>query len=179
MNQRNAYETLRLWDGRGRHVFTRRQLARLFPNDSPKAFAAGLDRLVRAGHLARACRGVYVNPHAHSLDSRVIERIAQALRPGAYNYVSLESRLSETGAISQIPLDRLTVMTTGRKGTYRTPYGVIEFTHTKRPVADVLGRIRQEQDRPLRVASPAVAWRDLKRVGRNLALVDSDVIADG
>lgn len=179
MNQRDANGTLRLWDGRGRHVFTRRQLARLFRDDTPKAFAAGLDRLVRAGVLVRACRGVYVNPHAQSLDSRVVERIAQALRPGAYNYVSLESRLSETGAVSQIPLDRLTVMTTGRKGTYRTPYGVIEFTHTKRPVADVLAHILQEEGRPLRVASPAAAWRDLKRVGRNLALVDPGAIADG
>jgi hypothetical protein len=179
MNQRDANATLRLWDGRGQHVFTRRALARLFRDDTPKAFAAGLDRLVRGGLLVRACRGVYVNPHAQSLDSRVVERIARALRPGAYNYVSLESRLSETGAISQIPLDRLTVMTTGRKGMYRTPYGVIEFTHTKRPVADVLAHIRQEDSRPLRVASPAVAWRDLKRVGRNLALVDREAIADG
>ena len=179
MNQRDANATLRDWDGRGRHVFTRRQLARLFRDDTPEAFAAGLDRLVGAGLLVRACRGVYVNPHAQSLDSRVVERIAQALRPGAYNYVSLESRLSETGAISQIPLDRLTVMTTGRKGTYRTPYGVIEFTHTKRPIADVLAHIRQEDVRPLRVASAAAAWRDLKRVGRNLALVDPEAIADG
>jgi hypothetical protein len=179
VKQKSAVETLGLWDRRGQHVFTRRQLTRLFPDDGPKAFAAGIARLVRAGLLARACRGVYVNPHAHSLDSRVIERIAQALRPGAYNYVSLESLLSEAGAISQIPLDRLTVMTTGRKGTYRTPYGVIEFTHTKRPVVEVLSRIRVEQGRPLRIASPAVAWRDLKRVGRNLALVDTEVLAEG
>ncbi len=33
---------------------------------------------------------------------------------GEYNYVSLESMLSEYGLISQIPIDRLTVMTTGR-----------------------------------------------------------------
>jgi hypothetical protein len=179
MHQKDANATLRDWDRRGRYVFTRRQLARLFQDDTPEAFAAGLDRLVSAGLLVRACRGVYVNPHAQSLDGRVVERIAQVLRPGAYNYVSLESRLSEVGAISQIPLDRLTVMTTGRKGTYRTPYGVIEFTHTKRPIADVLTHIQQEENRPLRVASAAVAWRDLKRVGRNLAMVDPEAIADG
>ncbi|MGH8203109.1 MAG: type IV toxin-antitoxin system AbiEi family antitoxin, partial [Steroidobacteraceae bacterium] len=156
-----------------------RQLARLFPDDTPKAFAAGLDRLVRAGLLARACRGVYVNPRAQSLDSRVIERIARALRPGAYNYVSLESLLSESGAISQIPLDRLTVMTTGRKGVYETPYGVIEFTHTKRPVVDILNGIRHVEGRPLRVATPAIAWRDLKRVGRNVQMVDHEAVTDG
>ncbi len=41
----------------------------------------------------------------------------------------LESALSEYGVISQIPIDRLTIMTTGRKGHYKTPYGTIEFTH--------------------------------------------------
>ena len=167
------------WDRKGRHVFTRRELAKLFPRDNPKTFAEGLRRLVRGGLLLRACRSVYVNPTAHSLDSRVIERIARALRPGAYNYVSLETLLSESGAISQIPLDRLTVMTTGRKGIYETPYGVIEFTHTKRQAADILSGIRQVDGRPLRVATPAVAWRDLKRVGRNAQLVDREAVTDG
>lgn len=179
MNRTRAGEVLRLWDRKGRYVFTRHQLARLFAEDSPKTFTEGLNRLVKAGLLLRACRGVYVNPHAQSLDSRVIERIAQALRPGAYSYVSLESLLSEFGAISQIPLDRLTVMTTGRKGVYKTPYGVIEFTHTQRPVSDVLTHIQQLEGRPLRMASKAAAWRDLKRVGRNVGMVNEEVITRG
>ena len=79
----------------------------------------GLNRLIRAGILKRACRGIYANPQAHSFNGRVIERIAQALRPGKFSYVSLESMLSEYGEISQIPVDRLTVMTTGRKGSTR------------------------------------------------------------
>ena len=54
------------------------------------------------------------------------------MRRGEYSYISLETMLSEYGAISQVPIDRLTVMTTGRKGEYETPFGVIEFTHTKR-----------------------------------------------
>lgn len=179
MNRKHATAVLAEWDRKGRHVFTRRELAKLFPDDSPKAFAEGLRRLVQGGLLARACHGVYVNPAAHSLDSRVIEWIARALRPGAYSYVSLESLLSESGAISQIPVDRLTVMTTGRKGTYETPYGVIEFTHTKRPTALVLRGIREAEGRPLRVATPAIAWRDLKRVGRNVQMVDREAIRDG
>jgi hypothetical protein len=92
--------------------------------------------------------------------------------------VSLESAMSEYGAISQIPIDRVTVMTTGRKGIYETPYGVIEFTHTRRPVADILEHIHRVEGRPLRVASKAAAWRDLKRVGRNTALVDLESVAD-
>lgn len=172
MNRRRALEILRDWDRQGRYVFTRKALAKLFPEDSPKAFSEGLNRLVRAGLLTRVCRGVYVNPHAHSFDSRVIERVAQALRPGEFNYVSLESALSEYGEISQIPIDRLTVMTTGRKGVYETPYGTIEFTHTARPAADILSHVRTVAGRPLRIAGRDAAWRDLKRVGRNVGMVD-------
>lgn len=172
MNQGRALEVLRDWDRQGRYVFTRKALAKLFPEDSPKTFSEGVNRLVKAGVLTRACRGVYVNPHAHSFDSRVIERIAQALRSGEFNYVSLESALSEFGEISQIPVDRLTVMTTGRKGVYRTPYGVIEFTHTARPAADILSHVRQVEGRPLRIAGKHAAWRDLKRVGRNVGMVN-------
>jgi hypothetical protein len=160
-------------------VFARNQLTKLFPEDNPKAFTAGTNRLVKCGILVRACRGVYVNPHAQSFDSRTIERIALALRPGAYNYVSLESMLSECGDISQIPVDRLTVMSTGRKGVYQTPYGVIEFTHTKRTVSDILTHITSVEGRPLRIASKAMAWRDLKRVGRNVGTVNAETLTHG
>jgi predicted transcriptional regulator of viral defense system len=174
MNQARASEILRQWDRKGQYVFARRALARLFPEDNQKTFTEGLNRLVKAGVLTRACRGVYVNPHAHSFDSRVIERIAQALHPGEFNYVSLESMLSEYGEISQIPIDRLTVMTTGRRGTYKTPYGVIEFTYTKRPVSDILSHVKQVEGRPLRIADREAAWRDLKRVGRNVRMVNRE-----
>jgi len=82
-----------------------------------------------------------------------MEHIAKALRRGEYNYVSLESILSEYGLISQIPMDRLTVMTTDRSGIYKTPYGVIELTHTKRPVADLLDSMQKVEGRPLRIAT--------------------------
>lgn len=106
------------------------------------------------------------------MDSYTIEHIAKALRPGEYNYVSLESILSEYGAISQIPLDRITIMTTGRKGVYKTPYGTIEYTHTKRDWSDILKEIKTVEKRPLRIASKKIAWRDLKRVGRNTNMVN-------
>ena len=174
MNQAQASRVFRQWDKKGRYVFTRKTLAKLFPEDSPKAFTEGVNRLVKAQLLVRACRGVYVNPHAHSFDSRILERIAQALRPGEFNYVSLESMLSEYGEISQLPIDRLTVMTTGRKGIYATPYGVLEFTHTDRSVPDILSHIKQVEGRPLRIAGREAAWRDLKRVGRNTRMVNME-----
>jgi predicted transcriptional regulator of viral defense system len=163
------------WDTKGRYVYTLGDLAKLFPEDSPRTLQAGVNRLVKAGILQRVSRGIYLYTFSYNKDSHVIEQIAKALRRGAYNYVSLESALSEYGAISQIPIDRLTVMTTGRKGTYKTPYGTIEFTHTKRKLHDILKSMR-DVGRPLRLANPLAAWRDLKRAGRNTHLVDEGVL---
>jgi len=61
-------------------------------------------------------------------------------------------------------------MTTGRKGEYKTRYGVIELTHTKKSVPDIIDSIRSV-GRPLRVATQETAIRDLKRVGRNVHLI--------
>lgn len=176
MKKLDAIKILRDWKKQGRYVFLRHDFAKLFPDDSPKALSEGLNRLVKDSILERVCRGVYINPDAKSIDGYAIERIAKALRRGEYNYVSLESILSEYGAISQIPIDRLTVMTTGRQGTYVTPYGTIEFTHTKRSIEDIINSTTTIDNRPLRIATKKAAWRDLKRVGRNTELVDIEVI---
>lgn len=108
---------------------------------------------------------------AHSCDSHTIEHVARTLRRGEYSYLSLESALSEYGVISQIPVNRLTVMTTGRKGMYETPVGTIEFVHTKRKPTEILAGV-VDVNRPLRLATAQTAWRDLKRVGRNTHLVN-------
>jgi len=178
MKKLEALRILREFDHKGKYVFTKHDMSKLFSQDNSKALDEGLNRLVKAGLLTRACRSIYVNNDAKSFDSYTIERIAKALRRDEYNYVSLESILSEYGIISQIPLDRLTVMTTGRAGTYKTPYGTIEFTHTKRPVTDILNHIKSVKDRPLRIATKETALRDLRRVGRNLHLVQTENIND-
>jgi len=175
MDQATALKRLSQWDRHGRFVFTRADLAKLFHEDSPRALKDGLRRLVAEGLLERPARGVYINALAQSRGSDMIEQIARALRRGEYNYVSLESALSEYGAISQVPLDRLTVMTTGRKGVYKTPYGTIEFVHTKRPVSELLQRMT-DVGRPLHLATLPAAWSDLKRVGRNTHLVDESML---
>jgi len=174
----DAIQALRTFDKKGKYVFIKHDMAKLFPYDSPKALDEGLIRLVKAGLIKRACRGIYVNENAYCFDGYIIEHIAKALRRSAYNYVSLESALSEYGSISQIPLDRLTVMTTGRKGVHKTQYGVIEFTHTKRSVINILDHIQTVTGRPLRVATQETALRDLKRVGRNLHLLQPEALDD-
>ncbi len=177
MDQANATRQLALYDAKGRYVFTHRDLGKIFSDDNPRSLQASLSRFVKSGLLIRVARGVYVNALSHNHGENTLEQIANTIQRGEYNYVSLESALSEYGAISQIPIDRLTVMTTGRKGEYKTPYGTIEFTHTKRPLSDILTQTI-DTDRPLKMAQKAAAYRDLKRVGRNTHLVDEEIIRE-
>ena len=158
-------------DRLGIHVLARRDIEKLFPDEGEKAMEKSLQRMVSDGLLQRVAKGLYVNPAASSKNRWIAEEIAKALRPGCLSYVSLESMLSEYGAISQIPIDRITVMTTGRSGLHRTPFGTIEFTHTKRPRSDILGSTLAPKGRPLRIATRSAAVRDLLRVGRNSNMI--------
>ena len=178
MKYSTALIRLNHWDKNNRFVFNIADLAKIFHEDSPRTLKAGLQRLVGREILLRPVRGVYLYALSRNIDCDILAQIARVLRRGEYNYVSLESALSEYGAISQIPIDRLTVMTTGRSGQYPTTFGIIEFTHTKRRTAKILQGIR-DIGQPLKIATPTTAWRDLKRVGRNTHLVDeSELIAD-
>ena len=170
MRLSEAVRVLSGQDEQGQYVFARRDLRNLFPKDSARAFQAGLGRLVRGGVLLRAAQGVYVYAYSRRRGPDTIEQVARMMRRGEHSYVSLESALAQHGAISQVPM-RVTVMTTGRKGEYATPFGVIEFTHTSRPVREIL-RSARDVGRPLRLAGKRAAWRDLMRVGRNTHLVD-------
>ncbi len=144
-----------------------------FAQESANSLKASLSRLIHNGFLERISKGLYLFAFSQHKNHFLIEKIAIALRPGHYNYLSLESALSLYGLISQIPVDRLTIMTPGRKGEYLTPYGTIEFTHTQRNIFDVLNRALTT-DGPLKIATKKSALQDLKRVGRNLHLVNPE-----
>lgn len=148
-------------------VLTKRDLAKAFPLENEKAFEKSLQRLVKDGILQRVAKGVYLNPMAKSQKGRTVEDIAAVLRRGHYSYLTMESILSEYGLISQVPLSRLTLMTTGASGVLDTPYWTIEFTHTKRRIAELIRRTVSVKGRPLRIATADAAVADLVRVGRN------------
>lgn len=173
MKRMELIRGLRALDKVGAYVLSKRDIEKMFPGEGEKSMEKSLSRMVSDGLLVRVCKGLYLNPIASSKSSRVLEDIALALRPGSYSYVSLESILSEYGVISQIPM-RLTVMTTGAGGTYETPYGTIEFTHTKRTPAAVIGRSIKVDGRPLRIAKKHSAIKDLLRVGRNANMMDEE-----
>lgn len=173
MLRTDAIRTFAEWSRQGRDVFTVSDLRILFPDDREDALSEALRRLVKDGILIRAAKGIYVNAHGGQDRQRTLEKVASAFRRGEQIYISLETALSLYGVISQVPIDHLTLMTTGKKGRLKTPWGTIEMTHTARSVADVV-RGTVKTDGPLRLASPATALRDLRRVGRNLHLVDMD-----
>lgn len=174
MNKIEAIKRLHYIDRQdGTCVYTKSDLRTIFHEDNTHALDAGLKRLVEDNILMRAVNGVYVYMLSDNREN-LIEHIARAMRRGEYNYVSLESALSEYGVLSQVPM-RLTVMTTGRGGVYHTPLGTIEFTHTKR------NRMTLPDDmvdvgRPLKLAKKMAAYRDLKRAGRNVHQLDEDVL---
>lgn len=165
-------------DRRGVHIVARRDIEKMFPDKTEKAMEKSLQRMVADGLLQRVARGLYLNPAATSKNRRVAEEIAKALRPGCLSCVSLESILSEHGAISQIPVNRMTVMTTGTSGVVDTPFGTIEFTHTKRGGAQIIKRTTLSKGRPLRIATKQTAIRDLLRVGRNAIMIDRSELED-
>ncbi len=171
MNQTHAIQRLNQFDRKGRYVFSTQDISKLFPEDTKRALQAGIHRLVGQGILLRASKGVFIYALSQHQHNYPLEWIAKTMRRGEYSYLSLESALSEYGVISQIPMDRITVMTTGRKGEYTTPFGTIEFTHTQRMPADIVNNTVLV-GRPLRMATQQAAYRDLKRVGRNIHLVD-------
>jgi hypothetical protein len=162
-------------DRSGVWAFTPATFSALLGDVEPGYLRLMMKRLTDQGVLTRAARGVYVNPYARSMPTDVRGGLIRFLRPREISYVSLESKLSEAGVISQVTT-ALTCMTTGSPGRFDTPWGAIEFTHTDRDIefgADVYAR-----DDGVLEAGIERATRDLRRVGRNTDLIDGENLAE-
>jgi len=162
-------------DSAGVWAFTPPSFSALMGGIEPDYLKLMMKRLADQGILIRAARGVYVNPHARSRPSDARRGLLRFLRSREISYVSLESKLSEVGAISQITT-ALTCMTTGSSGRFETPWGAIEFTHTDRKIR--IGVDVVAQDDGTLEATVLTAVRDLRRVGRNLDLIDDEIFAE-
>ncbi len=156
-------------------AFTPATFGALLSQVEPNYLKLMMKRLADQGVLVRAARGVYVNPYARSLPTDIRRGLIRFLRPREVSYVSLESKLSEAGVISQITA-ALTCMTTGSPGGFETPWGIIEFTHTDRNI-DLERDIYRRDDGTLEATIDRAA-RDLRRVGRNVDLIDLETLAE-
>ena len=154
------------------YVYRKADLAVPF-GEHGAALTRTVTSLCSAGILERAAHGVYVYSYSEHLGEGTLDEIVRCLRPGRVSWESLESALSQYGVISQIPMGRVTYMTTGRSGVFSTRFGVIELTHSKLPVSRILpGLVMRRGWLP--IASKMFAYRNLKDVGRNLHLVDEE-----
>jgi hypothetical protein len=151
-------------------IFTIRTAGDYFRED-PNTLRHSLARHVHNEAIIRLARGLYANLRTEVKPLYAREDMVRFLRPGHISYLSLESRLSELSVISQVP-SRLTVMTTGRSQTYKTPIGTIELTHTNRTVSEYSDFIKYDRKRNILITSPKIALEDLKNVKRNIGLVD-------
>lgn len=139
----------------------------------PKAVAQhSIERHTRNGILRRLGGGYYTMNIPQCIPSNAEFDMARWLRPFHITYYSLESRLSEFGIISQIPVIG-TFATTGRSGRLETGIGTIEYTHVSTRVRP--SDVYWDKDRRTWVATPKRALEDLKRTGRNLGLVDMEL----
>ena len=171
MRRQQLSQKLAEADRNGLWAFTPATFSALLGEVEPGYLRLMLKRLTDLGVLIRAVRGIYVNPHARSMPADVRGGLIRFLRPREISYVSLESKLSEAGVISQVATT-LTCMTTGSPGRFDTPWGAIEFTHTDRAIA--VGTDVHARDDGVIEAGIERAARDLRRVGRNTGLIDEE-----
>ncbi|PCK07258.1 MAG: hypothetical protein COA42_15170 [Alteromonadaceae bacterium] len=159
-------------------LFSYRQAQVLFADEAEKTLYQALRRHQKNGIIEQVCKGVWQNPMSRYIENDTrLEELALLLRPDHYNVVSLETVLSQASVISQQMFAYLTVMTTGQSKCFKTPFGTLELTHTKRKLTE-LSRYKVPPGHRLPWVGVDVAYRDLKRVGRNVDLVDEEVLEE-
>lgn len=160
-------------------LFTLTDLRAALPEHSAGAFRALVMRAEHEGLLMRVCRGLYRYPAAGSHDGLVLFHAAARLRAGAFNYISLESALSEAGVISQLPMNHVTLMSSGRTATLSCgAFGAMEFVQTKKRPAELADQLLYDARCHLWRAAVPLALRDMKATRRNLDLVQWEVVDD-
>ncbi len=158
------------------YLFALRDLRSLFPKLSNSAFKTLLSRAVRIGVLARVCRGIYLYEKALPADGLLLFHVAALLRANEFNYISLETVLSDAGVISQIPINWVSIMSSGRSNTISCgSCGTIEFVHTHQRPAELMGQLIYDRNSGLWRANIALAIRDMKATHRNCDLIDWDI----
>jgi predicted transcriptional regulator of viral defense system len=166
--------TLRSLADRDHCVFASSDLAAAVPECSQLAVL--LSRATQSGLLKRVCRGIYLYPLPDYPAGDLLFHAAARLRAGEFNYISLETALSDAGVISQVPLNWITLLSSGRSHVVNCgDYGHIEFVHTEQRPEDLADELTYDSDRHLWRASVNQALRDMKVTRRNLELIDWEV----
>jgi predicted transcriptional regulator of viral defense system len=158
-------------------LFTPADLRALLPKLSDIAFKTLLSRAVKEHYLSRICRGLYLYPKVRPEGGLILQHAVSKLRPLGLNYLSLETVLSDAGVISQIPINRIMVMSSGRSSVIECGnWGSIEFVHTRQQPAELADYLSYDEKSRLWRANISQAIRDMKATHRSLDLIDWSVV---
>jgi len=140
----------------------------LVPELNSGAYRGLLRRAEQRGLIERVCQGVYQYTGAPDQSGYILFHAAAILRARHFNYISLETVLSDAGIISQIPIAWVTIVSTGRSGHVSCGrYGTIEFVHTERPMSRVVDELHYNPERHMYQASSELALEDMHRFHRS------------
>lgn len=159
-------------------VFSPSDLAAAVPECGQLAVL--LSRATQAGLLKRVCRGVYWYPVPDYPREHLLFHAAARLRAGEFNFLSLETVLSDAGVISQVPIDWIALMSSGRSHVVNCgDFGRIEFVHTAQSPNEIAGELAWDRDRHLWRASVKQALRDMRATRRpSRDLIDEEVLGE-
>jgi hypothetical protein len=158
------------------YLFSASDLKSIFPDLSYGSFKTLLSRAIESGYLVRLCRGLYVYEQAIPPDGLLLFHIAIYLRAGSLNYISLETSLSDAGVISQLPMNWISIMSSGRSSVIPCgKFGTIEFIHTNQKPTDIMNQLYYDKNCGLWRANVALALRDMKATHRNCDLIDWNI----
>lgn len=158
-------------------VFTLQDFRSFFPDLSNLAFKTLFSRAVEGHYLIRICRGLYTHKDTNFSNGLLLFHAASHLRSNVFNYISLETVLSDAGVISQIPTNLVTIMSSGRSNTIHCErFGTIEFIHTNQKPTDIMEQLTYDKNCRLWRASIALALRDMKKTRRNCDLINWEIV---
>lgn len=144
-------------------IYKREEICSLFRSDDIEQIIAKYDYIVSIDLE----RFVYLRS---TLPPDFFDKLALSLREGELCYISFEDALSRWSVISQIPMV-LILGTTGKSGVYKTRFGSIEFVHVPHSHEVIMANTTEPYD-TIRLAKKLFAFEDLKRIDRNMHLID-------
>ncbi len=144
-------------------IYKREEICSIFRSDDIEQIIAKNDYIVSIDFE----RFVYLRS---TLPPDFFDKLALSLREDELCYISFEDALSRWSVISQIPMI-LILGTTGESGFYKTRFGSIEFVHVPHSHEVIMSNTTEPYD-TIRLAKKLFAFEDLKRIDRNMHLID-------
>lgn len=159
------------------YLYTLSDLRAVLPTISPGAFKVLLSRAEKSGLFNRVCRGLYLYPKVDYPRGLLLFHAAARMRADTFNYISLETALSDSGVISQVPINWITLISSGRSNAIRCgDWGTIEFVHSSQRPENLQHQLSYDRRCHLWRASLPLALRDMKATKRSLDLIDWSVV---